>query len=147
MIRESEWRNDPWLTLDSQTDFIEWKGNQFKIATPEADIDGVVHETVSSYWVFMHGNTYVVPKIEKNYDPDEAESSNVVRAPMTGTIIQIHVKEGSKVKKNDLLIEMEAMKMQYKIESPMDGLAEKILCKKQDIVGHDDILIELNPST
>lgn len=145
MRRESDWRNDPWLTLDSPANFIEWKDNQFKIATPEADIDGVVHETVNSYWIFIHGSTYVIPKVEKTFNPSEAESSNVVRAPMTGTIVQVHVKEGAKVKKNDLLIEMEAMKMQYKIEAPMDGLAEKILCKKQDIVGHDDILIELNP--
>jgi pyruvate carboxylase subunit B len=49
-----------------------------------------------------------------------------INAPMVGKIISIGVKAGDKVKKNDVVGIMEAMKMHVKIFAPKDGIVKEI---------------------
>ena len=44
-----------------------------------------------------------------------------VNAPMPGTILSVNVKVGDTVKKGDVLVILEAMKMENEIMSPVDG--------------------------
>jgi len=44
-----------------------------------------------------------------------------VNAPMPGTILSVNVKVGDAVKKGDVLVILEAMKMENEIMSPVDG--------------------------
>jgi 3-methylcrotonyl-CoA carboxylase alpha subunit len=141
--RQSEWRNDPWLTLEMNSNSIHWKNESFTFEMDGIAIKGCLVETLSSYWISVHGNIITVPKIEIDYEHDEIESSKTVRAPMTGTIVQVFVGEGAHVKKRDVLIEMEAMKMQYKIEATQDGVVSKLNCQPKDIVEQDSVMIEL----
>ncbi|MEZ4846189.1 MAG: biotin/lipoyl-containing protein [Bdellovibrionota bacterium] len=143
MRRDADWRNDPWLTLDMHEDYFKWKNETFVATIGDSKISGAVLETLSSYWLAVHGNTFIVPKIEKTFEEGEHAASNVIRAPMTGTIVHVHAQEGKAVKKNDVLIEMEAMKMQYKIEALQDGIVEKLNCAPKEIVEQDSILIEM----
>jgi acetyl/propionyl-CoA carboxylase alpha subunit len=161
MRRQSDWKNDPWLTLNMNQS-IQWKNEMFWIGdmgrkfeksgmisqkrnvSPEAKtLQGAVLETSNGYWLSIHGNTFFYPKIEISFDDSDIETSKVVKAPMTGTVLQVHVQEGTVVKKKDLLIEMEAMKMQYKIEAPQDGTVAKVFCQTKDIVEHESVLVEL----
>lgn len=143
MRRTSGWKNDPWLTLNMSTDLFKWKNESFSLEFNDTHIQGVVFESLTSYWIAVHGNTYVIPKIERTFEEDQHGSSNVIRAPMTGTIVQVLAKEGASVKKHDVLIEMEAMKMQYKIEALQDGVIAKLNCTAKEIVEQDSILIEM----
>lgn len=52
--------------------------------------------------------------------------SNHVASPMPGKVIKINIKEGDEVKKGDLLLIVEAMKMENKIVSPKDAVIRKI---------------------
>ena len=45
---------------------------------------------------------------------------------MTGKIIEISTAEGTEVKAGDIVVTMEAMKMEYRVESPRDGVVEKV---------------------
>ena len=47
--------------------------------------------------------------------------STVVKAPMPGTIVSIKVNVGDAVKKGDVLVILEAMKMENEIMAPQDG--------------------------
>lgn len=143
MRRQSEWRNDPWLTIEMNTSTVKWKNESFTFEMNGIQIKGSVVETMFAYWISVHGNTFTVPKVEIDYEHDELESSKTVRAPMTGTIVQVFVSEGTLVKKRDVLIEMEAMKMQYKIEATQDGVVFKLNCQPKDIVEQDSVMIEL----
>ncbi|MEO1310775.1 MAG: biotin carboxylase N-terminal domain-containing protein [Pseudomonadota bacterium] len=55
-----------------------------------------------------------------------AGGDGVVRAPMAGAVIEVRVAEGDAVKKGDVLIVMEAMKMQHRLEAPIDGVVETL---------------------
>ena len=48
---------------------------------------------------------------------------------MHGIIKHNNLKPNIKVKKGDVLLSLEAMKMEYSIKSPRDGIIEKILIK------------------
>lgn len=142
MRRQASWRNDPWLTLEMEP--IEWKNESFSIKMNQSVLSGFMIDTSSSYWISVHGNIFHIPKIEVDYEHEEQEASKTIRAPMTGTIAYVHVQEGDLVKKNDLLIEIEAMKMQYKIVALQDGKISKLHCQAKDIVEQDHILIEMS---
>jgi len=55
-----------------------------------------------------------------------AAGAEEVRAPMQGTIVKTAVKEGDEVKVGDLLVVLEAMKMENHINAPMDGSVVKL---------------------
>lgn len=77
-------------------------------------------------------------KIEKK--PAEPGAAKVV-CPMPGAIIDIKVKEGASVKAGDLLLVLEAMKMENEIKSPSSGIIKQIAVKNGDHVDAGDVLI------
>lgn len=72
-------------------------------------------------------------------------SGNIV-SPMPGKVIKIAVKKGDPVKKGDLLLVVEAMKMENNITSPYDGTIEKINTKENEKVDTSTILIDVKQS-
>lgn len=65
-----------------------------------------------------------------------------LKAPMGGTIVEIHVKPGDTVKRGQAVLMYEAMKMQNEIESDMEGTVKRILVKPGQVIGNGDQLIE-----
>ncbi|MCK9616714.1 MAG: acetyl-CoA carboxylase biotin carboxyl carrier protein subunit [Lentimicrobiaceae bacterium] len=60
-----------------------------------------------------------------------------------GTIRKVMVKNGSKVKKGDDLLQLEAMKMVNQLLAPMDGVIKKVHVKQGDLVTKNQLLVEL----
>jgi len=71
------------------------------------------------------------------------ETSNIVKAPLPGLIIDVKVKEGEKVKAGQNIIVMEAMKMENQIQATIDGTVKKIFVKKGDNVAEGNTLVEI----
>lgn len=69
-----------------------------------------------------------------------ANSLGTIAAPMPGKIVRINAQIGDMVKKDDVLIIMEAMKMQHSIRSPRDGLLVDIFCVEDSIVDDGHVL-------
>ncbi len=57
-----------------------------------------------------------------------------INCPMPGTILSINVKAGDQVKKGDVLLILEAMKMENEITAPKDGIITSITCTKGESV-------------
>lgn len=66
-----------------------------------------------------------------------------VRAPMPGLVLRLGVKVGDSVKLNQILMVMEAMKMENEIFSPVAGTISSILVKQGDQLMADDLLITI----
>lgn len=66
-----------------------------------------------------------------------------VVAPLPGNIMQLFVKEGDRIKKEDQLLIYEAMKMENKLLAEKDGVIKSILVKPGDSVLQDELLMEL----
>ncbi|MDI6605230.1 MAG: biotin/lipoyl-binding protein [Thermoanaerobacteraceae bacterium] len=66
-----------------------------------------------------------------------------VPAPMPGTILDIKVKEGQSVKKGDVLLILEAMKMENEIAASFDGIIASINVSKGTSVNTGDALVTI----
>jgi acetyl-CoA/propionyl-CoA carboxylase biotin carboxyl carrier protein len=63
--------------------------------------------------------------------------------PMSATVVRIAVKPGDEVKAGDVLIALEAMKMELPIRAPRDGVISAIHCSVGDLVQPDQALLEM----
>ncbi len=64
-----------------------------------------------------------------------------MNAPMPGTILEVRVTEGATVKKGDILLILEAMKMENEIMAPCDGTIKQVVTAKGASVNSGDPLI------
>ena len=62
-------------------------------------------------------------------------------APMPGKVIDLKVKVGSKVKKGDTLVILEAMKMEHQVKAIEDGKVSQVLIKKDDQLENGALLM------
>lgn len=82
-----------------------------------------------------------VPKTAGAAKP--ASGDGVVAAPMPGTVSEILVKEGDKVSKGQVLVMLEAMKMQNEIMAGYDAVVESVQTSKGASVDTGDALVVL----
>jgi biotin carboxyl carrier protein len=72
-------------------------------------------------------------------------STEYIKAPMPGKIIDVLVREGGSVQRGEPVVILEAMKMQNEILSPVSGTVAKISAKPGTNVMKDDLLVEIKP--
>lgn len=66
--------------------------------------------------------------------PVNLATGETVAAPMPGNIIRVDIKEGDKVKSGQVLVILEAMKMENEIVAPKDGTVAQIVTSKGAVV-------------
>lgn len=71
------------------------------------------------------------------------EGGEIVEAPMPGNILNIAVKVGDVIKKGQVLLVLEAMKMENEIVSPVDGKIVSIGVTKGQTVNAGDNLVQI----
>lgn len=79
----------------------------------------------------------------KTNTPDASKGVGVVKSPLPGTIIDIHVKVGDTVKVGQKILTLEAMKMENVIYASKDGTIQSISCAKGDSVMEGDTLMTI----
>ena len=84
-----------------------------------------------------------LPKKEPSVKPKKDAGVTPVKAPLPGNILDINVKTGDTVKKGDVLLIMEAMKMENKVLCEKDGVIKDIKVSNGDAVLQNDVLIEI----
>jgi acetyl/propionyl-CoA carboxylase alpha subunit len=72
-----------------------------------------------------------------------AEGVTAVTAPLAGTIAAVQVAEGDPVAEGQLLLVLEAMKMEHRITAPSDGVVKTVHVRERDVVRDGDPLAEL----
>lgn len=68
-------------------------------------------------------------------------SGTPVNAPMPGKILRVAVKEGDAISQGDLLLVLEAMKMENEIFSPVSGVIKRVAVSPGDSVNTGDLLV------
>lgn len=83
--------------------------------------------------------TPVAPREKKA--PTRAGGGGRVTSPMSGKILQVHVKEGETVQAGQLLCILEAMKMENEIKAPVDGTIQEVKVREEQAVNPGDLLL------
>lgn len=82
-------------------------------------------------------------KTKESAAPNTGKGTSV-KAPMPGSVIEVKVSEGDKVESGDVLLVLEAMKMENELTASTAGTVTEILVKKGDTVNSGDPLVTLS---
>ena len=83
------------------------------------------------------------PSAPKAPQAKPSAGSSDITAPMPGTVLEIKVTQGQTVKSGELVMILEAMKMENEIFAPADGTIEKIHINQGASVNSGDLLISI----
>jgi len=79
---------------------------------------------------------------EMGFSIGSSKQVNNIKAPMPGLILDINVTVGDKIKEDDPILILEAMKMENSILSPRNGTIKSVGVKKGEAVDKGVLLIE-----
>jgi biotin carboxyl carrier protein len=120
--------------------------NSFEDNIAEVDVNGTIYQVELEQEI----KTTKTPKLVRSKPiptrestPEPASRLSKVIAPLPGTILKLNTKEGDEVKKGDVLLIMEAMKMENNIQAEVNGVVKSVKVKESDNVLQGDILIEI----
>lgn len=75
--------------------------------------------------------------------PSVGTSRSTINAPMPGAVFKILVSEGGKVKAGDVVVVIEAMKMENQIRSTIEGIVSTVHVKEGENVQEGALLVTL----
>ena len=119
------------LTVDDETydgDFSRKNGGIIQLNLGEKRTLGFSERSGNEIYVYANGINYVLRKkssITKQTSIEE-ESDDIVLSPITGKLLDKKVEDGDKVRKDDVIIVLEAMKMEHRLKAPRDGILSKL---------------------
>lgn len=155
-----QWKEDTWLLHVSMTGASYAVEHEEAKATLQVDSfeDGYIrvhdegHTTAARFAVdgtdlYLEYDGRIDHFADLTYAPPALEAGagdGVLKAPMVGTIVEVSVKEGDTVKKDDVLVQMEAMKMVNHITAPFDATVESVAVAVGGQVKAGDVLLQLS---
>ena len=92
-------------------------------------------------WVFLDGRVYILGSADALVGPGRRDVASL-SAPMPATVVAINVASGQTVNAGDVLVVLEAMKMELAITAPHDGRVRAIACHLGELVQPGIQLIE-----
>ncbi len=116
---------------------IDWLGK--KIRVPAMKVSGKL-------WFQWQGQTHVIDTAAESRRGQGAQGKTqpgVISAPMPGKVTKVFVRLGEKVSPGQPLVIMEAMKMEYTLESDLDGVVRELNCKMGDQVNLNQLLARI----
>jgi len=140
-----------WATLNHekvhlQAKLLDQHTVQIKFANQKFNLS--FNQTEQGITLFQKGQSYKFSYVETKFNQtDDENTENNLIAPMPGVITQVLVNSKDMVKKNDVLMTLEAMKIEYSIRAPYDGIVTNAYYQHGDQVKSGDKLIELQPMT
>lgn len=121
----------------------ELKPGQLSIQLGNRVIKSTISEGDDNKFVFIDGNIFKVKRIELTGQKTTEKKEGDLHSPISGTVVSRKVKEGTSVKKDDVLLVIEAMKMEYLIRAPYDGVVVKIHFKEKDQIEIGQLTAEI----
>ena len=121
----------------------EQKPGQLFIQLGDRVIKSVISQGDEDKFVFIDGSIYKVKRIELTGRKKTEKREGDLHSPISGTVVSCKVKEGSPVKKDDVILIIEAMKMEYLIRAPYDGVVKKTYFKEKDQIEIGQLTAEI----
>jgi 3-methylcrotonyl-CoA carboxylase alpha subunit len=124
--------------------------NKFILLRTEASQQKIyLNKTTAHIEVNLDGQIYQLsrrqpPTVEvTGHAKGSTQFQKNLTAPIAGTVVKVNVQEGAEVEAQQVLIIMEAMKMELSISAPHEGKVKQILVKEGTVVEGGRILLEL----
>lgn len=122
---------------------INVNGNSYEVEVEEVTEGGQVSKPKAQAPKTSATKAAPAPKVEKK-EVVVSAGQEVIEAPMPGNIWKIVAKEGDEVKAGDILLILEAMKMENEILAPRDGIVSSINTTEGSAVNTGDKLVVID---
>ena len=113
--------------------------------------EAFVYQNEENWEVLIHGQQYQV-KVEDEREKrlknaagggNDGNGEFHLKAPMPGLVVAVSVEEGQEVKKGQVLLILESMKMQNELKSPRDGVVGRVRVKAGESVEQKQTLLSV----
>jgi len=123
----------------------ETKPGQLKIKIGDRLIKSIITEGEKEKFVFVNGQVFRVKPVELTGKKKvrKKEEGNL-SSPISGKVVNVKVKKGDSVKKGEVLMVIEAMKMEYLIRAPYSGKVRIVKFKEKDQIEIGQITVEVD---
>ena len=111
----------------------------------EVDGNALLNESQQQLQLISNHQRYIFDKPDHQANTTSQNEGDII-SPMPGKILEIKVNIGDKVKQQQTLLVMEAMKMELALKTNSDATVKAILVNTDDVITADTILIELEQS-
>ncbi|MCL4146070.1 UNVERIFIED_CONTAM: hypothetical protein GTU68_001632 [Idotea baltica] len=91
------------------------------------------------------GDSFCVTVPDYDAEVEALLGGDSIKAPMPGKVIAVNVKTGDAVKAGDVMVVMEAMKMEHALGAPRDGVVESVTVQIGDQVADSAVFVTLVP--
>jgi len=95
--------------------------------------------------VFMNGRTFLFSPPGAAAELHPGEAGDEVKAPLPGRITAVAAKAGQRVKKGDVVLSLEAMKMEHVLQAPRDGVIAAVAAEEGAQIKEGAVLVRLEP--
>ncbi len=145
------------LQVDVHTDTAVVNDRQLSLGPVDTNTEGIVNVRIDgqpreaqvlreSQFIYVmcdgHTERFVDLTDDISRYQNQALSRGGVAAPMPGQVIAVNVKAGDKVKQGDVLVVVEAMKMEHSVTAPKAGTVKQVLFSAGDRVEEGVELVE-----
>ena len=120
------------------------EGARFRIDGTESTLACIATKSGDVMWVSIDGHVFEfrAAAAPTRRGRAAARDQDAFTPPMPATVVRILVKPGDAVRTGDVLIALEAMKMELPIRAPRDGRVLTLHCREGDLVQPGTILLE-----
>lgn len=126
------------------------------VACLEAFVDGApcradIFVNGDGLWVQLHGHANAVRVADLSRQSDASAGagafSPVVKSPMSGKVLAVHVAKGDTVRAGDILATLEAMKMEHRLCAKHDAIVTEVAVAQGDQMAQGQVMINLGALT
>ncbi len=134
------------VTIAGATDalVVRTEGDgRLTIVTPDGDVRAVAASRGDAVWIGIDGHVFELKVRHGGRRRASTADDDALSAPMPATVVRLLVQPGARVSAGDLLIALEAMKMELGIRAPHEGVVKAIHCREGDLVQPGTALVEM----
>ena len=151
-----EINDDRHIVVDGKTYVVDLEAmssqSLYSLLLDSHSFESFIDEAEEGWRVLLRGDLYDVKVVDeraarlaKSAGGVAAQSGDYhLKAPMPGVIVSVPVAEGQAVKKGDILVILESMKMQNELKSPREGTVTRIKAKSGDNVEQSQVLVTVS---
>lgn len=124
---------------------VKVDGEEFEVELEKED--GVWNVTVQGkqFQIEIEGGGAAEQGAKKRKRGGRGKKSGTISSTIPGKIVSIAISEGQQVSEGDVVMILEAMKMQNEIHAPLSGIVAAVNCKPGDSVEANSPLVVITP--
>lgn len=116
----------------------------FQVDGPEGHRQAFAVLASDVVWVSIEGHVFDIQiSTGGRSQRSSTRDQDALAPPMSATVVRIAVAPGDHVKQGDLLVALEAMKMELPIRAPRDGIVKAVHCREGELVQPGDVLVDM----